>query len=45
MGVLATISLLLEQTWAQGAPWAPCLLWELLAWAHNLLAGLTSGTE
>lgn len=45
MGVLATSSLLLEQTWAQGAPLAPCFLLGLLAWAHNLLAGLSSGTE
>lgn len=45
MGVLATSPLLLEQTWAQGPPWAPWFLLGLLAWAHNLLAGLTSGTE
>lgn len=45
MGVLATSPLLLQQTWAQGAPWALCFLLGLLAWAHNLLAGLTSGAE
>lgn len=45
LGVLATNSLLLEQTWAQGAPWALCFLLGLLAWAHNPLAGLVPGTE